>query len=511
MNFRYFFVLALSLILVICVFVSFFKNIYFQLAFIIAMLILGIVIFCFIKKYNFKKLIIFFSIFILVFVALSNIFVRELYFNRFSEYDGEDVAIRARISSNYSVTSTGNIKIVVTNIEISSGDEYKRLSGKLNLFIEPSTLDLTKIKVGSYFEAKVSLNLYKMTTLLNKNYRSNGIYGYAFSLSSNFNIIRTGRLKLSEVANNFVYEKFCDWNLEYAGLGLAMIFGNTAYIGSDINEIFSNTGIAHIVAVSGLNTSILIGIFTFILKKLKVSAKNNFIVNFVMLTIYCYLCGFTISVLRASIMALVSQYAKLRGLPSDLLSITSFVASATLLFNPLMIFNYSFILSFSTVLTIALLYNSFRKIFDKIFYKSFSESLSLTVSVQSWLIFVQTYLFKTFPLVSIIANCIIVPVAVFGFELLLIATPISLIFPFMSFTVKIFDVLMSIVVKFGGFLSSVGLIITIENLSIILVILSFVALFIASEYFFDTKRNKWIYFASSLVLMIITQGLCLIF
>lgn len=505
MNFRYFFVLALSLILVICFCINVFRGLLSKGIITIAMLILCIVIFYLYKKRKSKNLIITFSICVCIALTFANIFARQAFLNSYNDFDGEDVAISARISSNYSKTSKGNIKIVITNIKISSNEKATKINGKIDLYIDSSNLDLKKLEVGSYFETKATINFYKLTTLTNKNKISNGILGYAFSRSSDFKILKTGRMTLKESVNNFVYEKLCKWNLSYAGLGLAMIFGNTAFIGSDINEIFSNIGIAHLVAVSGLNISILIGIFTFILKKFKYSVKTCFFVNLVALTFYSYFCGFTISVVRASLMALISQYAKLRGLPYDNLSTISFVASLILMVNPLMIFNYSYILSFSTVLTITLLFRKFKEFFDKFFYKSFSESLSLTLSVQSWLVFVQIYLFKTFPLVSLISNCIVVPVAVFAFEYLLITTPISLILPFLSFLTKGFDILMGIVVKFGNFLNSFGLIIRIDRVSLALVALSFLALFIFSDYFFENKKRKNLYISVVAVIAIISQ------
>lgn len=490
MNFRYFFVLLLSLILVIYFFVNIFENTYLKLTLIITMLIGCIVIFCLYKKLNNKNLLIAFSMIVLIIITSLNIFGRILSLDRLKEFDGKDVAIRGRISSNYSLSSSGNLKIIISDIEISSGEKYSKINGKLDFYIEKNNLDLTKIEVGKIFETKTTINFYNFSTITNKNKLSNRVLGYGFSKSSDFKIVGSTRLTLKELANNYVYTKFCNWNMEYAGLGLAMIFGNTAYIGGEISEIFNNIGIAHLVAVSGLNISILIGIFTFILKKLKLSRKSQLIINFVILFIYSYLCSFTISVVRATVMALLLLYGKMRGKPTDNLSICSFSASLFLIINPFLLFNYSFILSYSTVLTITLLYRTLKRFFDKMFYRSLSDSISLTLSVESWLIFVQIYLFKTFPIVSILSNTFLVPIAVFAFELLLIFTPIALIFPFMAFTLKSFDILMSIVIRFGNWLNGIGTILTISNISLITVVLTFLFLLISSDYVFESKKTK---------------------
>ena len=88
------------------------------------------------------------------------------------------------------------------------------------------------------------------------------------------------------------------------------------------------------------------------------------------------------------------------------------------------------------------------------------------------------------------ANLIIIPLTTFAFEYLLIMFPLMFAIPPLSFLSKIFDVVLSISIKFGNYIAKLGLFFATSGISVILPILSFVLMFIISDYFFETRKNK---------------------
>ena len=59
------------------------------------------------------------------------------------------------------------------------------------------------------------------------------------------------------------------YDIDSASVLYAMVTGDKSYISEEVKEAFSKCGTSHILAVSGLHVGILLGVFTYILKKLR--------------------------------------------------------------------------------------------------------------------------------------------------------------------------------------------------------------------------------------------------
>ena len=451
---------------------------------IVVTILLALLLF-YLKK---KIIIIILSIFIFGSFLSVNGLIRENYQNKITSFNNKNVIITGKITSNFSYTKSENIKIIIDDVKIFSEDNYLKLNKKYYLYIEPSNLNTNDLKLGSYVETNAIINMYDFNKD-NKSQISNDIAGYSFCYSNDFVVKEKFNLNLREKIVDFVYKKLIKFDLRTAGIGLAMIFGNVDFIEKDTVTAFQNIGVAHLLAVSGLNVSIIISIFMFICKKLRFSLKSQFIVNLVILPIYMYLCNFSPSVVRAGLMAIILLYAKMRGKPYDRLNALSLVSCLMILINPLYVYNYSFILSFASTFAIIMLYLKFKLFFGKYFYNYFADELSLNLSIQVSLIFIQLYLFGYLPFLSILSNLFIIPLVSISFIILLIGFVISLI-PIFSFGLIIYDFLMNIVVELGYFINSLGSIITIPNIAFISVLLYFVFIFVISDYFFEKRNNK---------------------
>lgn len=509
LNFRYYFILAVSLIFMILFLYDVWPN--FSSRFTISIIILFVTLLVSLLLIFFKRKSLVIALSILVFINCMTLngLIREVYVNDNYSYNEKEITITGKIYSNFSYTSSENIKLVLDDVEVFSDDDYLKVKGKYVLYIEPSSVNTINLEVGRYVSAKVTANFYNYSNLSSKSNISNGIVGYSFCLSTDFQVKDKIVVGIKDKVLNFVYKKLSSLNLETSGIGLAMIFGNTDFIEDDDVVAFQNIGIAHLLAVSGLNVTIILNIFIFICNKLRVSSKIQFIVSLVILPIYMYLCDFSPSVVRACIMSIILLYANTRGKPYDKLSTLSFTASAILLTNPLKLYNYSFILSFSSTLAIILIYPKFKLVLKKFFYKGFADNLSLNLSIQVSLIFIQLYLFEYLPIFSVLSNLIIIPIVSVAFIVLLIGLAISII-PSFNLGLLVYDKIMDLVVKLGYYFNGLGSIITISNISLVTVILYYLLLFNLSDFLFLTKKTKLIIAVNIIIVCLIAQTLILL-
>lgn len=93
----------------------------------------------------------------------------------------------------------------------------------------------------------------------------------------------------------------------------AMLLGNKGELDSEAKEDFSRSGIIHILCVSGLHFSVMLGCLSIILKY---TVKNRTVWNIVLIVcavIYLAVCGFTRSALRAAVMSFISAIGISKG------------------------------------------------------------------------------------------------------------------------------------------------------------------------------------------------------
>ena len=489
MNFRYFFILALSMIVATTILTNFLntiiQKIIFLLVVIAIILLVGILIF----TLKTKLLYVIGSICIIVLLLCINTIFRQVKISTYLDFDGKEIVVSGRISNEYTFTSSGSISFILDDVTLTDEEKSCKTSGNLYVYINAYGLELTNFEQGRYINFVASFNSFDMSTDGNS-YLSRNIIGRAINNTGSVTITDRLELSLKEKIKNFVYQKFEQSGMQYTGLAIAMIFGDSGYIDEDIQTVFRDGGIAHLLAVSGLNISFLLSLAFYLMKRVKQNNGVKLTISIILLTFYSYLCDFTISVLRAAIMAIIQLVAEIRGKPYDRLSSVSFVTCLFLFVNPLKLYNYSFILSIFAVFVIILFEHSMEKVLNKYFYKGFSSSFALCISVQFGLSILQIYLFGYLPILSLFSNLLCVPLAVYSFTYLLVSLALSILLPFMSFSLKIFDVFMDIIVKFTAWINRLNLMIRFENLSIIVLLLFMLFLFNSSRYSFKSKTSK---------------------
>ncbi len=134
-------------------------------------------------------------------------------------------------------------------------------------------------------------------------------------------------------------------NTNHGGLLKGMLFGGSASMDASITKSFRNCGISHLLAVSGLHTSLWCGLLIALLSAFKIPEKARNVICLVFLILFCVVSGFTPSVIRASFMMAIVLCAPLFKRTPDGLNSLGLAVTLILLTNPYTVSSISFQLS----------------------------------------------------------------------------------------------------------------------------------------------------------------------
>ena len=139
----------------------------------------------------------------------------------------------------------------------------------------------------------------------------------------------------------------------YAAIVKAMLLGDQSGLSTEMKSLFSEAGISHMVAISGLHLTILVGSLSRMLIR-KVGIRRSFLPVMVLLWSYTYLTGFSMATLRAALMLTYQMAAPLLDREPDEVTSLSLAALIQLLLQPCCILSAGFWLTYSAVLGIRL-------------------------------------------------------------------------------------------------------------------------------------------------------------
>jgi len=238
----------------------------------------------------------------------------------------------------------------------------------------------------------------------------------------------------------------------HAALSVGVLLGGSSAFSKDLSSKFSDTGITHILAVSGYNVMI---IATVLFKFLKKKPQKIKIWGAIFgVWVFAVLTGMSSSVVRASIMASVLIIAKLAGRDYYPFSSLMLTASIMVFLNPLILmYDLGFQLSFLAVLGIIY----FGPLVGLMFKKRniFTEIIIATISAQILTMPLIAYYFGKVSIVSFAANLLVLPAIPFLMLFSFITFAVYLVSPFLALGVGFFNwVLAEYVVKTILYLSS---------------------------------------------------------
>ncbi len=200
------------------------------------------------------------------------------------------------------------------------------------------------------------------------------------------------------------------------GLLLALLTGNKSELSREDKELFTRSGTAHLLAVSGLHVGILLSFVMLLsLPGYYFDLKKKYIYGLAVVSIWAFavFTGGSASVLRASLMTSIFLLAKIFAKKVDIFNVIGISMYILLWINPVLALDIGFQMSFAAVLGIVILFPLLRDCFSPnskyLLIKYLYDSTLVSLSAQLGVMPLTLYWFGTFPMYFLPANLFVVP------------------------------------------------------------------------------------------------------
>lgn len=412
-----------------------------------------------------------------------------------TKFDDEYYTYVAKTTEIKRVGMPQNIKIVFDSTDYI--EPYKELNGQLCFY---SVADNGFHSYGNYAD-----KIYLGANLESFVETGNSIK----SVSKYVNDLRNS---ISSLMNNYVKD-------QEGAFSNAILTGDKSLLTDDTKDYFTNSGTSHIMAVSGLHLTFIIGGFALLFRLIKLKKQYADLLSIAITLMYMSLASFSGSIKRAGVMMIVMLIGDIINKRSDSLN-TLGVAVAILCVNPYSVTDIGFLYSVVSVLAILTIYPLLSRklvvIYKDPLFKTKSEkaqdkiskvfSVALVSIAVSLCTFPISYLF--FGRTSItgpVANIIVVPFTEISIVLsfltyLLTFTKISFLINIFAGITKFINCFTISVAKY--FSSFRGSVLTFDKSTGIIIAL--VLIIIAFGFFLHSKRS--IIVALSLALFFLVVG-----
>ncbi len=200
------------------------------------------------------------------------------------------------------------------------------------------------------------------------------------------------------------------------GLAEAMMIGFRGDLDGEILNSYINTGVVHVIAISGMHLSLiffLIDLFVGILFKKNRKDKIGLFISIPVLWTFSILTGSSASVVRSALMLTFMLISKAIGKNST--GMNALLGSAFMLmaWSPWMVYDLGFQLSYLAVGSMILFEKSIRfTLYTKnILLTKAWEMVSVTIAAQILTTPVSIYNFHQFPILFLFTNLIAIPLS----------------------------------------------------------------------------------------------------
>lgn len=192
-----------------------------------------------------------------------------------------------------------------------------------------------------------------------------------------------------------------------ASIACAMVLGEKKDIDPEIKELYRKSGIAHLIAISGLHIALLGGTLYHILRKLLGGYLCPAMAGGLMIGMYGCLTGLSGATLRAIIMLVMSIFADVVGRQYDSVSAVAVALLWMLFENPYQLYQAGFLLSYGAVLAIAVIAPLWKQLLHRV--PKLLETFFVSVSIQLVTTPIQLYYFYEIPLYGVFFNVLVIP------------------------------------------------------------------------------------------------------
>ncbi|NMA08603.1 MAG: ComEC family competence protein [Clostridiales bacterium] len=225
------------------------------------------------------------------------------------------------------------------------------------------------------------------------------------------------------------YKEIC--TPEDAAIIVSLVLGDKTQLPETYVSDMRTVGLSHVMAVSGMNVSLIAGVFLLLFRR-----KLGSALAFPAILLFSYMVGAGASVTRAAVMQSVLLTANLLDERSDPINTLFLTLGGMLLVNPYAVQDASLWLSFSATLGLILYGNKLQRLLmrpflnvSRMFRKVIGIPVSLiatTLAAQVFILPLMVFYFGTISLIAPIANVVVVWAVVLTFWLGIFGLPFTL-------------------------------------------------------------------------------------
>ncbi len=195
-----------------------------------------------------------------------------------------------------------------------------------------------------------------------------------------------------------------------AALFAGIVAGLKTSLPSQILDNFTVTGLSHLIAVSGYNVTIMMGLFSQLSRRLH--RWLDLLVSVGVITFFVIFTGATASVTRAGILAGCFVFARTIGRKASVYRVLIIAATIMTILNPLVIvYDIGFQLSFLAVVGLAAFSQPFHWLYKKLLLPDLiADGMAATSAAQLTTFPILAYHFQMISLYALLANLLVEPI-----------------------------------------------------------------------------------------------------
>lgn len=412
-----------------------------------------------------------------------------LYFISYNAFLGntyEDAYISGRVCYVEYDSASSRSLLTLENV-VADGDKVNNV--RVSVY-QTKNGDFQLGDLIAYYGDLKHAKLFTLGNFNNTNYRNNIAYTSSADIE-NMSIV-SGSLSFDEKAREHIKKALYEnMDEKYAAVSYAVLVGDKSGIDEEVYNAFSSSGIVHILTVSGLHVTFLTTLIAWVLKKCRVNRFINFIITFVLLLLYAYICGFAPSVLRAMIMGLMFIVAGLFGKRYDGPTALACAGILTILISPLSALDVGFLMSYGCVGAIYILQRPFAKALKTFLPNKVADLISLSLATQVGILPFLASFFGELNFLSFFANLIVVPFFGVLFPLLIVLVIFVMIFPALGGVLKLCQWGFIGIEYVANFFASTRFKINLKPLDPIVTAFIYIAAFACSCFLIASPFVKW--------------------
>jgi competence protein ComEC len=243
------------------------------------------------------------------------------------------------------------------------------------------------------------------------------------------------------------------------GLAEALLVGYKDNLDKSLVQAYSNTGVVHIIAISGLHLGLIYWLLVQLCKPLSRRKRTMWLSPLIIISglwLFSFLAGAQPSVLRSAVMFSCLALGEGLNRKTNIYNSLAFSAFILLCYNPYWLWDTGFQLSYVAVLSLVIFMNFIKNIvcFENRLINAIWKLSAVTLAAQVLTLPLCIYYFHQVPICFLFTNLVAVPLS----SIILMGEIMLIVISFIPIAASVTGQLISILIKcMNGFIEKIDL------------------------------------------------------